>query len=59
MSNLYYGYSIYEFKDDVNDVVINHNENTSSYMYECGRSFVDICKDMGLDKNRDFNISLL
>lgn len=32
------------------DVVIDHNEYYGmNYMYESGKSFVEICRDMGLD----------
>lgn len=39
-------------------VVIHHQEyNSAFYQYECGRSFLDICVEMGLDSD-DTKISL-
>ena len=34
-------------------IIIYHNQNyTSSYYeYECGKSFLDVCREMGLDKS--------
>ena len=43
---------------DIGDVVVFH-EYCEMYQYECGRSFVEICKDLGLDKKDDIQISLL
>jgi len=44
---------------DDNDVVIHHQEyDTTLYKYECGKSFLDICLEMGLD-SADTHISLL
>lgn len=40
-----------------NDIIIEHHELFGIYQYECGKSFVDICRDMGLDKNNTTNIS--
>lgn len=42
------------------DTVIHHryDYNVSYYQYEPGRSFVEICLDMGLDSADDATISL-
>ena len=46
-----YGYSSSGMMDNMcnNDTIIEHNEYFGSYQYVCGRSFVEICRDMGLD----------
>ena len=41
------------------DVVVNHNQddyNNLYYQYECGKSFLEICKEMGLDSGDDVTI---
>jgi hypothetical protein len=43
---------------NANDVIIEHHEYFCTYQYECGKSFIDICRDMGLDKNTTTNISI-
>lgn len=42
---------------NINDIIIEHTGYFGVYQYECGKSFVDICRDMGLDKNNTTNIS--
>ena len=40
------------------DVVIHHHEEFYACRFECGKTFVEICMDMGLDKDGT-QISLL
>jgi len=42
------------------DVIIHHNQDycISYYRFECGKSFVEICRDMGLDSANDTTISI-
>ena len=47
------------FNDTCGDVIIEHHEYYISQQYSCGRSFIDICRDMGLDKSNNINISCL
>lgn len=43
---------------DDNDVVIHHQEyNGALYKYECGKTFLEICVEMGLDST-ETHISL-
>ena len=50
-------YSLSGFMDR-GDVIIHHHEYNCFYQYECGRTFLEICLDMGLDKDNNTNISL-
>jgi hypothetical protein len=39
--------------NETHDVIIEHHEYYIAHQYMCGRSFVDICRDMGLDKSNN------
>lgn len=52
-------YMIDDYESD--DVIINHHQETYCPMFRlnCGKSFLDICKELDLDKSKSAHISLL
>lgn len=54
-----YDYYDYSQEHTLNDVIIEHHEYYGTYQYECGKTFIDVCIDMGLDKNSSINLSFL
>ena len=45
-------------EETLDDVIIDHEVNYGvPYLFECGKSFVEICVEMGIDDN-DTQISL-
>lgn len=55
------GYDCSAVLECENDVVIQHHQEyySSMYRFECGKTFVEICKELGLDKEGGTQISML
>ena len=58
MNQIAYDDYSHDYGYNLNDVIIEHNEHYFTYQYESCKSFVDICRDFGLDKT-SANISCL
>lgn len=55
-------YNVYTLdeNEEAEDVIINHQQETYCPMFRlsCSKSFLDVCKELGLDKSKNAHISI-